>query len=92
MKPFRWLLRVMLVVLVIVIFFGSLLLLLANPQEVSLTSLVFVKPFEAALGQWLVLFFLAGVVLGGAFSYVAGRLLFYRKQDKQEQKALSKTN
>lgn len=90
MKPFRWLLRVILIVLVIVIFFGSLLLLLANPQEAAFTSLVFAKPFEAALGQWLVLFFLAGVVLGGAFGFVAGRLLFYRKQDKQAQKALSK--
>lgn len=90
MKPLRWLLRVILILLVIVIFFGSLLLLLANPQEAVFTSLVFSQPFAAALGQWLVLFFLAGVVLGGAFGFVAGRLLFYRKQDKQEQKALIK--
>lgn len=89
MKPVRWLLRVLLVLLVIVVFFGSLLLLLANPQEVEFTTLVVAKPFEAALGQWIVLFFLAGVVLGGALGYVAGRLLFYRKQDKQTQKALA---
>lgn len=84
MKPIRWVMRILLVLLVLCIFFGSLLILLANPEEVGFTSLVYGKPLEAALGQWLVCFFLAGVVLGGLFGFIAGRMLLYRKRERKK--------
>lgn len=89
MKPIRWMLKVLLVLLVLTIFFSSLLILLANPTEVEFATLILQKPFTAALGQWLLLFFLAGIVLGSLFGYVAGRLLWYGKRDKELRKQVA---
>jgi len=89
MKPIRWILKVLLVLLVITIFFSSLLILLGNPQQVEFTTLVLQTPFTAALGQWLLLFFLAGIVLGSLFGFVAGRLLWYAKRDKDTRKQVA---
>lgn len=87
MKPIRWILKVLLVLLVLAIFFSSLLILLANPEPVAFATLIVAEPFTAALGQWLLLFFLAGIVLGALFGFIAGRLLLYakREQDKRKQ-------
>lgn len=86
MKPIRWILKVLLVLLVLAIFFSSLLILLANPEPVAFATLIVAEPFTAALGQWLLLFFLAGIVLGGLFGFVAGRLLLYAKREKDKRK------
>src|SRR5699024_9987705 len=68
------------------IFFSSLLILLANPEPVAFATLIVAEPFTAAFGQWLLLFFLAGIVLGALSGFIAGRMLLYAKRAKDKLK------
>lgn len=60
----RWLLNLLLVTLTLLVFLAAILFLLGNAQPTTLELLLTDWQPQAPLGQWLLGFLLAGMLLG----------------------------